>query len=210
LTLRFVGALRDSVLQGQLIMGEEQFVRLFPGQHGFRFFLVDAPDVRTAEAAGQLAQGIEKALGPYGGDAVSTAERLAAFHRVENTYLSTFQALGALGLLLGTIGLATVMFRNVLERRRELALLRAVGYNARHVSVMVLSETMLLLGVGMAAGIGCAVLAIAPAWLSRGGSAPGAGLFALLGAVLLVGLLSSMVATRAAMKGEVLEALRAE
>ena len=31
MTLRFVGALRDSVLQGELIIGEEQFVRLFPG-----------------------------------------------------------------------------------------------------------------------------------------------------------------------------------
>ena len=60
----------------------------------------------------------------------SAVERLAAFHRVENTYLSTFQALGGLGLLLGTVGLSAIMFRNVLERRRELALLRAVGYDA--------------------------------------------------------------------------------
>ena len=64
----------------------------------------------------------------FGGDATSTAERLARFHRVENTYLSTFQTLGGLGLLLGTVGLATVLLRNVLERRRELALLAAVGY----------------------------------------------------------------------------------
>jgi hypothetical protein len=36
-----------------------------------------------------------------------TQRKLAAFHRVENTYLATFQALGALGLLLGTLGLGT-------------------------------------------------------------------------------------------------------
>ena len=42
LTLRFVGALRDSVLQGELIIGEEQFVRLFPDSGGFRFFLIDS------------------------------------------------------------------------------------------------------------------------------------------------------------------------
>ena len=40
------------------------------------------------------------------------------------------------------------MFRNVLERRRELALLRAVGYNARHVSLMIVAETALLLASG--------------------------------------------------------------
>ena len=63
----------------------------------------------------------------FGAVATGTAERLASFHRVENTYLSTFQALGGFGLLLGTVGLATVLMRNVLERRRELALLGAVG-----------------------------------------------------------------------------------
>jgi putative ABC transport system permease protein len=210
LTLRFVGALRDSVLQGELVMGEEHFLRLFPGQQGFRFFLIDAPNLKSAEEAAALAERVEKALAPFGVDAVSTSERLAAFHRVENTYLSTFQALGGLGLLLGTVGLATVMFRNVLERRRELALLRAVGYNTRHVSSMIVSETMLLLGVGLAAGVGSAAIAVAPAWLNRGGSGPGAGLIALLAAVLLAGLLSSLVATRTALKGEVLQALRAE
>jgi putative ABC transport system permease protein len=210
LRLRFVGALRDSVLQGELIMGEEHFGRLFPDQQGFRFFLIEDTSARSLEAARALASVVERELEPFGVDAVSTVERLAAFHRVENTYLSTFQSLGGLGLLLGTVGLATVMFRNVLERRRELALLRAVGYNARSVSLMIVAEAAFLLGVGLAAGAACAAIAIAPAWLGRGGSVPGPGLFALLGAVLVAGLVSSAIATRAALKGNMLEALRAE
>ena len=43
LVLRFVGALRDSVLQGELVMSEDAFVRLFPQQQGYRLFLIDAP-----------------------------------------------------------------------------------------------------------------------------------------------------------------------
>ena len=74
---------------------------------------------------------LEETLSDYGFDAASTAERLASYHRVENTYLSTFQMLGGLGMLLGTLGLAAVLLRNVFERRRELALLRAVGYGPR-------------------------------------------------------------------------------
>ena len=210
LTLRFVGALRDSVLQGELVMGEEQFVRNFPAHQGFRFFLVDAADVRTAEDAHRLATVVEKELEPFGVDAVSTAERLEAFHRVENTYLSTFQALGGLGLLLGTLGLGTVMFRNVLERRRELALLRAVGYGRQHVTLAILAETMFLLGSGLAAGAGCALIAVSPAWWSRGGSGPGVGLMFLLVAIAVAGVAAAAVATRAAMTGRLLEALRAE
>ena len=154
---------------------------------------------------------IEKDLQPFGVDAVSTVERLDAFHRVENTYLSTFQALGGLGLLLGTIGLATVMFRNVLERRRELALLRAVGYDARHVTVMIGAETLFLLLSGLAAGAGCAIdrgrAGLAGARRQRAGSRD---CCVLLAAIAAAGILSAAVATRAAVTGPLLEALRAE
>ena len=210
LTLRFVGALRDSVLQGQLVMGEEEFLRLFPDHQGFRFFLIDSQDVRTAEQAAALAEVVERELQPFGVDAVSTTERLAAFHQVENTYLSTFQALGGLGLLLGTVGLATVMFRNVLERRRELALLRAVGYNGRHVTLMILAEAIFLLASGVLAGGVCAGIAIAPAWIGHGGTTPGGGLALFLAGVVVAGILATVAATRAALSGQLLEALRAE
>jgi putative ABC transport system permease protein len=209
LLLRFVAALRDSILQGELVMAEEQFVRLFPHQQGYRLFLIDHVSVRSMADADRLVGIVERELQPFGVDAITTSERLAEFHRVENTYLSTFQALGGLGLLLGTIGLATVMFRNVLERRRELAVLRAVGYNRGRVSTMIVAETAFLLGAGLAAGAGSAAIAIAPAWVGRG-TLPGAGLAALLLAVIAAGILSSQMATRAALRGSVLDALRAE
>jgi putative ABC transport system permease protein len=210
LQLQFVAALADSVLQGQLVMSEENFVRLFPAQQGYRFFLIDAPDVGTPEAAAQLSGVFERELATFGFDAVAASERLEAFHRVENTYLSTFQSLGGLGLLLGTIGLAAVMFRNVLERRRELALLRAVGYDRVRVTQMILSEAMLLLGAGLGAGVLSAALAIGPAWFARGGGGPGSTLLILLAGVVIAGILSSALAARAALRGNVLEALRAE
>ena len=87
---------------------------------------------------------------------------------MENTYLSTFQSLGALGLVLGTVGLATVLLRNVLERRKELALLRAVGYRRLVLSVIIVSENMLLVTAGLACGAVCASLAILPALTARG------------------------------------------
>ena len=210
LLLRFVGALSDSVLQGELMMSEEHFVRLFPAEQGYRMFLVEDAAARTPGDADALAATLERELSAFGLDAVTTAERLASFHRVENTYLSTFQTLGGLGLLLGTIGLSAIMFRNVLERRRELALLRAVGYSARHVSTTIFAEAAFLLAAGLAAGTVCAALAVSPAWFGRGGSLPAAGLGLLLAGVIAAGLLSSIVAARAALRGNLLEALRAE
>src|SRR5690606_41386733 len=90
------------------------------------------------------------------------AERLADFLAVQNTYLSTFQTLGGLGLLLGTLGLGTVMLRNVLERRGELALLRAVGFRRGQVTSMVLVENAFLLLWGLSAGAISPLMAMSP------------------------------------------------
>ncbi len=145
---RIVAALADSIFQREVLMSAANFGRLFPEQEGYRFLLVDTP----REGAAAVASAIERQASDLGADAVDTAARLDDFHAVENTYLATFQALGGLGLLVGTIGLAAVVLRNVLERRRELALLGAVGYRRSHLLVLVLSENLLLLGVGIGRG----------------------------------------------------------
>ena len=80
------------------------------------------------------------------------AERLNAFNAVQNTYLSTFQVLGGLGLLLGSAGLGVVVLRNVQERRGELGLLLAVGFRRRALHWLVLSEHGALLGPGLGVG----------------------------------------------------------
>ena len=205
--LRVVAALRDSIFQGELLMSQANFVRVFPDQQGYRVMLVESP----AAQASVIATKLEDAMADHGADAISTAGRLAQFHRVENTYLSTFQALGGLGLVLGTIGLATVLLRNVLERRRELALLGAVGFRGSHVLTMVVAENLLLLGCGLLAGAICAGLAIAPAIAERGGRFPltSSGALLLFG-VFITGLVSSIVAMNAATRAPLLSSLRSE
>jgi putative ABC transport system permease protein len=204
--LRMVAALSDSIFQSELIMSEKNFLRLFPDRQGYRFFLIDAPQ-RDLPA---LTATLEDRLADSGFDVVSTSERLANFHRVENTYLSTFQMLGGLGLVLGTLGMAAVLLRNVFERRKELALLRAVGYNSTHFTLMVVAENALLLFGGLLTGSICAALAIAPAFVARGGRMPNVSLGLLLLAVLASGLFASLVATRAALRSPLIPALRAE
>jgi ABC-type lipoprotein release transport system permease subunit len=207
LTLRLVAALADSVLQGELMMSEANFRRAFPDIQGYQFLLVQTPPDRAPE----IERTIEERMADFGADALGTGARLAEFHRVENTYLSTFQTLGGLGLLLGTVGLAAVLLRNVLERRRELALLGAVGYSRSRLLVIVTAESTLLLVFGLAVGASAALIAIAPAALERGVLVPaGAGAWLLLFAVFATGVVSSIAATRAALQARLLDALRAE
>jgi len=207
LRLRVVAALSDSIFQSELLMSEKNFLRLFPAEEGYRMFLIDPANTQEASAVSTV---LEDRLSDFGFDVTSTDERLANFHRVENTYLSTFQMLGGLGLALGTLGMAAVLLRNVFERRRELALLRAVGYNSSHFAAMVITENVLMLCCGLAVGFVCAMLAIAPVLFERGGRLPNLSLGILLLAVLLSGAIASLVATLAALRSPLLPALRAE
>jgi putative ABC transport system permease protein len=204
-TLRVVAALSDSIFQSELVISERDFVRLFPRHEGYRFFLIGG---RRPEGATTAL--LEDRLADFGFDVQSTVERLRSYHRVENTYLSTFQALGGLGLVLGTFGLGAVLLRNVLERRRELALLRAVGYRQTHLSGMVMAESLMLLATGLGAGTMAAAVAVAPALLTRGSQAPLGSTALLLLAVLGAGLLSTLAATRAATAAPLLASLRSE
>ena len=204
--LHIVASLHDSIFQGELLISELNFLELFSEQQGYGFVLIEA----EAETSSAIAQVLEEGLADFGIDVASTSDRLAAFHRVENTYLSTFQSLGGLGLILGTIGLATVLLRNVLERRHELALLRAVGYQRRDLLTLVLAENAYLLVLGLLCGTICAAVAILPAISSRGGILPFGSIGVLLVLVFVVGLTASLLAAVAAFRAPLLQALRAE
>jgi putative ABC transport system permease protein len=204
--LRIVGALADSVLQSELIIGEANFVRLFPRHEGYRVWLIDAPPDRAAA----LTTHLEDRLSDFGLDVSGTAERWASYHEVENTYLATFQALGSLGLLLGTIGLGAVLARNVLERRREIGLLKAVGFTHRDVRGMVLAESLALVCGGLILGAGTAVIAILPALRDRAQSLPLMELVGLIAAVIVTGLVASLFAVRMATNAPILSALKSE
>jgi putative ABC transport system permease protein len=203
---RIVASLADSVLQSELIIGEAQFVKLFPRQEGYRVWLIESPEPRAAEVAAFL----EDRLADSGVDAVDTRVRLASYHRVENTYLATFQALGALGLLLGTLGVGAVLARNVLERQREWGLLRAIGFARGHLRTMVLAESAALVGGGVLIGTISAALAVTPAIAERGQTLPYLNLAAVLGAVVLAGLASSVFALAVATRVKVVEAIKNE
>lgn len=203
--LRVVASLADSVLQGEIMIAEQAFTRVFPEAAGYRVLFVEVP----AERADAVATAIEERLEPYGADVQSAVRKLEAYHRVENTYLSTFQTLGGLGLVLGTIGLAAVTARNVLERRREIALLSAAGYRMRDLSTMVVAENLGLVAAGLAVGVAAALVAIAPVLIARGGRPPALSLVWLL-AVAAAGAVAALVATRAVKRLPLLASLRSE
>jgi hypothetical protein len=204
--LRIVGLLEDSVFQGELLMADGNFLRLYPRQEGFQFFLIDAPPEQRKE----IRETLETALADHGFTVTPSIQRVEAFLAVENTYLLTFQALGGLALVLGSLGLAIVLLRGVWERRGELALLRALGFRRATLGWLVLAETLWLLILGLGAGTLAALVSTAPFLTAGGGAVVWPWLAGLLGLVLVVGLGAGTAALAAALRAPLLPALRRE
>jgi len=206
MTIRIVGTVRNSILQGALLIGEDAFREAFPAETGYRMFLIDTP----AEEADAVAKTLSRQLADVGLSVTPTARRLADLGAMQNTYLLIFQTLGGLGLLLGSAGLGVVVLRNVLERRGELALMQAVGWRRRRLHRLLLVEHWGLLAMGLGCGVVSAALAVAPVIANAGSPVPYLSLAGTLLAVGAGGLLWTYLATRAALRGPLPAALRNE
>ena len=204
--LRIVGMIANSVLQGSLVIGEKHFIARFPTESGRRIFLVDAPAAQTAA----VAETLTRALRDYGLELQPAAQRLALFQQVENTYLAIFAALGGLGLLLGSVGLGVVVLRNALERRSELALLRAVGFTRGQLRRLLWLEHGGLLALGLACGVLAALVAVFPTLHRNLASVPWESLVLTLVALVASGALWIWLAAGFALRGHLLRALRNE
>ena len=157
-----VGLLAPGILQGAVVVAEANFERMFPGRSGYGTALVDERAV-PADRRAVARAGLARAWADAGPTFAATADRLRSLMAVQNTFLAGFQALGTLGLLLGTAGVAAVQMQGVLERLGSLALLRAVGFTPGRIRRLLVLETLLTVGLGLAAGVLAGCLAVAPA-----------------------------------------------
>ncbi len=204
--VRIVGTIKNSIFQGALLVSEDAFLSRYPSTSGYLLLLIDAgPDRRE-----QVAEELRFGLGDQGLVLNSAPRRLAGFTQVEQAYLSIFGVVGGLGLLLGSCAMGVVVLRNILERRGELGLMRAVGFSRARLRWMVLAEHWALLGLGLACGVVSGLVAVLPALRSPGAEVPVETLAWVLAGVVLSGGLWVLLASVAGLRGRLLEAVRRE
>ncbi len=205
--IKLVAGLSPSVLQGHVLISAAAFAARFPSVGGTRVILADvSAGLDPDDVLGRLTHRLSDA----GFAGARTPDRLASFSRVENTYLSIFMILGGLGVLLGSAGLGVVAARNILERRGELALLRAVGYRRGRVRALVFFEHAVLAVAGVVTGVLAACVAVSPALRAADGAVPWRGLVLTLALVTAGCLLWIGAAVWFATRGPLLAALRSE
>ncbi|MGQ8337973.1 FtsX-like permease family protein [Sunxiuqinia sp. A32] len=158
-TLKLIGGLANSIFQGNVLIADEYFLENFPSVSGSQILL--------AEGGSNDVETLQSAFRNYGIDITPTKERLLQFYQIENTYLNIFLQLGALGLLIGTIGLGIVIFRSLMEKRSEFALLKATGYTRRKLFKISFTEYLIVVILSICIGAIPAVISALPSLLSN-------------------------------------------
>ncbi len=212
--LEIVGLLEPSILQGYVLVSESNFERIFPRRSGYAMAMIDGAaaisplgaDVRSHPR--HLTQAIAAAWADAGVSVESTLERLRSLSAVQNTFLGGFQALGTLGLLLGTVGVAAVQAQSVLERTAAIGLMRAIGFTLFRIRSIVVLETLLMVGLGLAVGTLSGCLALVPSLVAGVARVPLAWILATSGLTMAASLVAGIVATGQIARLESRESLR--
>jgi len=204
LKLKLVGGLANSIFQGNVIIAEDHFNRAFSSVSGSNLFLIDVAD--TTSVVADLQTGMRN----YGPEISLTTDRLLSFYTIENTYLNIFLMLGALGLLIGTLGLGILIFRITFEQIPEFALLLSLGFSKPVIKLTVMFEKFFLMLVSVFLGLIPAVLSGLPTLMSSLYASLWLWLPAIFVLVILSGTIFSFLAVRMAFKQNLVQALRNE
>ena len=135
---------------GTVFVGRATFDRLLPGSLDARVYVraasgVSAPDLRAA---------VDAATSPYANATVLDRDGLRESVAEDfNAMLGVVYGLLALAIVIALLGIANTVALSVVERTRELGLLRAVGMTRGHLRGMVRWEAALIAVFGTATGL---------------------------------------------------------
>jgi putative ABC transport system permease protein len=140
-------------------------------------------------------------------------DMLASLNRILNFVTLAVAGLGGISLIVGGVGVATIMTTALRERMAEIGLLRALGATREQTMLMFLGEAVVLASIGGVAGISLIVLLVGIAKLLVPGLPLALQPFYLFAAFMLstvVGLIAGIFPAWRASLLDPIEALRQE
>jgi putative ABC transport system permease protein len=171
------------------------------------------PDGTLPEAA--FTAGVDKVAGSLSAQALTARDLSSELSRSLDRLIGLFDVLALLAVVIGGLGIVNTLAVGVIERGREIAILRSHGMTIGQVQAMVVAEAGIIGAVG---GVAAVAIGALVAWVTVTVAAPGdfaAGLaipWALLAAVVLLGIgvasLAGIYPARAAAATSITESLK--
>jgi len=96
---------------------------------------------------------LKKDFAHIGMQTIPIAALVSTFIQIGQSFLGIFEAFLALGLVVGIAGLGIISIRSVVERRKEIGVLRAIGYRKNMVLAAFLLENSYVALLGILIGI---------------------------------------------------------
>jgi putative ABC transport system permease protein len=176
-------------------------------------------DVLYADDApvGEVVDGITRILAARHGaedfTVVSQQQMLDVLGSIVDVLTLGVAALGGISLLVGGVGIFTIMTIAVRERTEEIGLLRAIGARRSRIAQLFVGEAMLLSAVGGIGGLSLGIaIVLLTQWALPSMPATISPLYVALSLALavVIGLVAGVLPARSAARLEPLDALRAE
>lgn len=148
--LTVTGIYHKDELAGSQVVSRDLFTNAGLPVLDFSVYVLKAPDADTAAVKAQLQQSVDA----YGFGKVQTrSEYIDAQAASIDAFINLVYGLLGLSIIIAAFGILLTMLLSVFERRRELALSRAVGMSKRQVRSMVRWEAVITSLLGALQGV---------------------------------------------------------
>jgi putative ABC transport system permease protein len=131
-----------------LYTSQETIAATYPTLAGTSYYIA----LRDPERADAVAKAVEAAMMHNGVQGVDIRGELEDAQQQESGFLYLIQGFMGLGLVVGIAAVGVIAFRSVVERRQQIGVLRALGYQPGMVSLSFLIETGFVVGMGVLSG----------------------------------------------------------
>ena len=148
-TVRVIGVIAPKLSSFDGIYGSDATAAPVVGSDSETSYTIKLADPAQATA---MASDIQSIMLPYGLKTDSIQDQIESDQEENRGFFTLLQSFMGLGLIVGIAAIGVISFRNVIERRQQIGVLRAIGFQRSMVSWSFLIEAAFIVGVGVISG----------------------------------------------------------